>query len=170
VKRTRLIVEWVADFCGHFSGWLILAIVGLVFFEVFMRYVINQPPGLVDEFSGYMMVGLSFLGAAYTWKERGHIRITFIITRLPPKTRSYLRLATLILVFLFMVSQVFAGYGFLERSFKYNMSANTWLFTPLQGPHITMVIGLVIFLLILLVAVVRAVANIREGKSSEEVG
>ena len=170
MKRLRLIVERTADVLGYLSGWLVLAIVGLVFFEVFMRYVLNDPPGLVDEFSGYMMVALAFLGAAYTWKEKGHIRITFITTRLPPKTRSYLRLATLILVFLFMLSQVFAGYGFLVTSFKYHMSSNTWLFTPLQGPHITMVIGFVIFLLILLVAIVRAVANIRAGKSVEEVG
>ena len=41
----------------------------LVVVDVFMRYVMHRPLMVADEISAYMLVALSFLGFAYTWRK-----------------------------------------------------------------------------------------------------
>ena len=76
----------------------------LIIIEVFMRYVLRQPPMVADEFSAYMLVAMSYLGAAYTFRERGHVRITALVNRLPIGVSSWLRVVTLAIAFIFSVA------------------------------------------------------------------
>jgi len=168
VKLLGRVLEGIANLGGYFSGWLVLVMVVLVFAEVFTRYVMGQPLMLADEFSGYMFVALSFLGAAYAWKKGGHVRLTALVTRLPTRVASWLRLVTLSLVFLFVLGLCQASYGFMATSFKLHMASITRLHTPLQIPHMTVAIGFVILSLVLIVGIARAIVNIRAGKSAEE--
>jgi TRAP-type C4-dicarboxylate transport system permease small subunit len=81
-KITR-IVERVTDIVsGHFAGWLIFLMMWLVLIEVVSRYAVRKPLRVSDEFSAYMYVAAVFIGAAYTWKERGHVRIEVLTSRL----------------------------------------------------------------------------------------
>ena len=118
MKRLGRIIENIANIGGYFSGWLVPLMMLLVLYEVFMRYVLNQPPMIADEFSAYMLVALTFLGAAYTWKEKGHVRITALISRLPPKVSSWARLIALVIALIFAVILSQAGYHFTAFSFK----------------------------------------------------
>ena len=168
MKRFGHIIDRLADIGGYVSGWLVPIMIVLIFVEVFMRYVINRPPMVADEFSAYMLVAMSFLGAAYTWKYRGHVRITFLVSRLPTKVASWLRVATLLLAFIFMAAVPQASYGFVALSFKLHLSSASWLRVPLQGPQLTIPIGFTLLSLLLIVEIIRAVMNIRAGKSAEE--
>src|SRR5687768_18126276 len=60
-------------------------------------YVLRNPLILSDELGGYALVAISCLGLAYCAMERGHIRITFVVERLSPRTAGWTRLATLAL-------------------------------------------------------------------------
>lgn len=169
MKRLRRIIESIAAITGDFAGWLVVAMIALIFFEVFMRYGLNRPPAIADEFSAYMLVALSFLGAAYTWKEKGHIRITALTSRLPIKVASWLRLTTLVCVFLYVLILCLSSYGFMGTSYHFHMASATWMRVPLQGPHMTLAIGFTVFLLMLMVTIGRAIMNIKTGKSAEGV-
>lgn len=162
-KLTR-IVEIIADTGGYISGGLVLAIIALVFYEVLMRYALNRPTAFSDEYAGYMMVALSFLGIAYAWRKKAHVRITFITNKLPLKVASWLRLVTLVMVLVFLLSQWFANYSFLKTSFGHQMRSNTWLFTPLQVPHTTITVGIVILSLIVIVEIVRTIIKFRNSE------
>ena len=168
MKRLRYIIEKIAAITGDFAGWLVVAMILLIFFEVFMRYGLNRPPAIADEISAYLLVGLAYLGAAFTWKEKGHIRITSITSRLPTKVANWLRLSTMVLVFVFVLVLCLSSYGFMETSYQYNMASATWLRIPLQGPHMTLAIGFTIFLLMLTVTIGEVIMNIKTGKNSEE--
>ena len=128
----------------------------------------HQPPIVADEFSAYMLVALVFLGAAYTFKEKGHVRITALVSRLPTKVASWLRLIALVIAFLFTLGLCQGSYSFILTSFERHMRSPSWLFTPLQGPHLTVAIGFVILLLLLAVEIGKAIVNIKAGKSAEE--
>lgn len=169
MKRLRRIIESIAAITGDFAGWLVVAMIALIFFEVFMRYGLNRPPAIADEISAYMLVGLSFLGAAFAWKEKSHIRITSLTSRLPTKVASWLRLTTLVCVFLYVLILCLSSYGFMGTSYHFHMASATWIRVPLQGPHMTLAIGFTTFLLILMVTIGRAIMNIKTGKSAEGV-
>ncbi|MFC1956333.1 TRAP transporter small permease subunit [Chloroflexota bacterium] len=168
MKRLGHLIESIANIGGYFSGWLVPVMIALIFVEVFMRYVLNRPPAVADEFSAYMLVALSVLGVAYTWRQKGHVRITALVSRLSPKAASWLRLITLVFVFLFVLGLFQGSYEFMASSFKLHRASSTWFHTPLQGPHMTMAIGFAIFLLVLIVDIARAIVNIKAGKSAEE--
>ncbi len=167
-RQLSRIIESIANLSGYLAGWLVLLMMILVLFEVFMRYVVHQPPMLADEFAGYMLVAISFIGMAYTWKEKGHVRITIAVSRLPARVSSLLRLITLVLAFVFMLGIIHGSYKHMALSFKVGQSSGTWLHFPLQGPQLTIIGGFSLLALILIVEIVRAIATIRSGKSAEE--
>jgi len=168
VKRLSSILEKISNTAGYFSGWLVLLMILIIIFEVFMRYVVGRPPIIADEFAGYMLVAMSYLGGAYTWRQKGHVRITFLVQRLPPRIASWTRLATLIIAFIFAILLSTASYTYLGLSFKLHVSSSAWTHFPLQGPQMTLVIGFILFALLLAVDIIKAVINIRAGINIEE--
>ena len=169
MKRLGNIVESVANLGGYFSGWLVSLMMMLIVFEVFMRYVLHQPPMLADEFSAYMLVALSYIGMAYTWRQKQHVRISLLVSRLPPRVSSWTRLITLLLAFVFLLGLNLAGYRLIEYSLKMHVRSDTWLATPLIGPHLTVFIGFILLTLLLIVEIARAVMKIRSGENVEEI-
>ena len=65
----------IANLVGFLSAWLVPLMMMLVVVDVFMRYVMRHPLMIADEFSAYLLVALSFLGFAYTWRQGGHVRV-----------------------------------------------------------------------------------------------
>lgn len=168
MKQFSYIIDSIANKTGQLSGWLVPAMMILVLFEVFMRYVVHQPPVIADEFSAYMYVALSFLAMGYTWKQRGHVRITALVSHLPPRVASWLRLFTLVAALGFSIMLIFASYGLLAFSFRIHMASSTHLRFPLQGPQMTLIIGFAFLSLLLIGEVARAIITIRSGGNAEE--
>lgn len=140
----------------------------LVLVEVFTRYVLNRPLMLSDEFTAYMLVAVSFLAAAYTWKEKGHVRITALVSRLPPRVSSWVRLITLLLALTATIGLSQSAYSYLQTSFRLHMASGTWLHFPLQGPQMTLIIGFSLLSLLIMVGIARAIMKIRAGEGIEE--
>ncbi len=65
-----------------------------VVLEVVMRYFLNRPQVWVVEISEYILVWLTFLGAAWLLKEEGHVKMDLLLTRLNPRMQSLLNLIT----------------------------------------------------------------------------
>ena len=168
MERIGRLVDKIVDIAGYLSGWLVAVMCLLIFAEVIMRYGLDQPLMLADELSAYMLVALCYIGAAYTFRERGHVRITALVTRVPTKVANWLRLITLILAFIFAVGLCQAAYHFMQETFKYGLTSPTWLRVPLQWPHMTVIVGFSILALLLLTMVIRAVKNLRGDKSIED--
>ena len=168
MKRLGHIIEWLADIFGRFSEWLIIILMALVLVEVFFRYVVNRPLMVADEFGGYLLVAIMFLGGAYTWRQKGHIRVTALVERLPLKASIWLRLVTLVIAFIASVMLSIASYNFVMFSFARGMKSSTWLQTPLQGPQLTLLIGFILLSLLLIVEIIKAVTNLRTGTGIDE--
>lgn len=140
----------------------------LVLYEVFMRYILHQPPMVADEFSAYMLVAMSYLAAAYTFREKGHVRITALVSRLPTRLSNWLRVVTLAIGLGFSILLTKSSYDWMAFSFKLRMASSTWLNFPLQGPQMTLAIGFTILSLLLIVNIAKVIMNIRAGISIEE--
>ena len=75
---TDTILRWIdriSGGAGAAAGWLIVPLIFATTYEVFSRYVLHTPTIWAFEV-GYMATGANFLiGAAYTLREKSHIRI-----------------------------------------------------------------------------------------------
>jgi TRAP-type transport system small permease protein len=167
MNRFGSVIDKIADLGGYFSGWLVPLMMILVVVEVFTRYVLDRPLMVADEVSAYMLVALSFLGLAYTWRQGGHVRITILVNRLPDKAAAWVRLIGLIMTFIFMIELDRAAYKMIVYALQINLRSSTWLMFPLFWPQLTVFIGFVLLTLLLVIDIFRTGVKIRTGKKAE---
>ena len=76
-----------------FSCTLLIAMVVVVGAAVFLRYVLKSPLVAGVNFATLLLVWLTFFGASFVYRERGHIAIDFVIDRLPAFLRHTVMIA-----------------------------------------------------------------------------
>jgi TRAP-type C4-dicarboxylate transport system permease small subunit len=149
---------------------VLLGIVGLTMAEVVSRYVLHDPLILADEFGGYALVAITFLGLASCAREEGHIRITFLVDRLGAPSAARVRVATLALGVAFLAVAAWVSWQFLGDSFSRDMRSNSMLRVPLKWPQLAMPVGFSLFALVLLARFAKAVQDLRSGRTVERFG
>jgi TRAP-type C4-dicarboxylate transport system permease small subunit len=78
--RAVALVEW-------FSIALMVAMVVVVTWAVFTRYVLNDSLVWYDEFASYLLVWLTFFGSVVADYRRKHITFDLLVEKLAPKAR-----------------------------------------------------------------------------------
>jgi TRAP-type C4-dicarboxylate transport system permease small subunit len=167
MKRLGEYLDKIANGVGYLSGWLVPLMMMLVVVDVFMRYVMQRPLMVSDELSAYMLVALSFLGFAYTWRERGHVRVEALVSRLSPRAQDRVRLVGLILTLAFMLEMNRSAFKMIVYAHQMKMRSSTWLMFPLFWPQLTIFVGFVLLTLVLAVDIFRLWAKIRTEKAAE---
>ena len=82
------LLERISGGTGVLAAWLVIPLIFATCYEVFSRYVLDAPTIWSYELS-YMATGTHFLiGAAYTLREGGHIRIDVFYNGFGPKAKS----------------------------------------------------------------------------------
>ncbi len=168
MRQLAALIEKVAYLGGYLSGWLVPLMMLLVVVDVFMRYAMHRPLMIADEFSAYMLVALSFLGFAYTWREKGHVRVEVVVNYLPPRVYAWVRLVGLVLTFSFMLEMNRSAYKMVTYALAMKMRSSTWLMFPLVWPQLTILVGFVLLTLLVLVDICRTAGRIRRGAQAAE--
>ena len=73
------------------SSFALMLLVVTVTWQVFSRYVLNDPSNWTGELSRYAMVWLGLLGASYLFGTKGHLAITLLDGYLEGKAHSALQ-------------------------------------------------------------------------------
>jgi len=99
LKLIRL-VERLTGGVGMIGALVVAPLILAMVYEVFSRYLFNAPTIWAYEIA-YMAMGTNFLlGAAFTLRERGHIRIDLIYEHLPRKGRALIDAVGYLVLFL----------------------------------------------------------------------
>jgi TRAP-type C4-dicarboxylate transport system permease small subunit len=75
--------DWLAWLSGVVGGALMAVIAVLMISEVGMRALFNHSLTFAWEYAAYCMGGAVFLGAAFTLRSDGHIRVNLLIENVP---------------------------------------------------------------------------------------
>lgn len=73
--------------CAYISVWMMLGIILSINYEVFARYFFSSPTKWVNDFTDYTLLYTTFLASAWLLKNDEHIRLTFMLDRLSPRSR-----------------------------------------------------------------------------------
>jgi TRAP-type transport system small permease protein len=163
VAAAGRLIDRLALWAGYVASLVLFGIVALTMAEVVSRYAFRNPLILSDELGGYALVAITFLGLAYCARERGHIRITFVVERLSPLVAGRMRVVTLALGLIFVAVAAWVSWKFLGDSFTRNMRSNSLLMTPLKWPQMAIPIGFTLFALVLAAQLTRAIGELRAG-------
>jgi len=160
IKATEKLSNALAVFSGILLGLMTL----LILFEIFLWNFFQKTTLIADEYSAYGLAAIIFLGAGYCLKEKGHIRITLILTFLPDKAA---RIVTFIGT---AVTTVFMGYmgwylfKMVATAYRYHSTSGTLTHTPLWIPQVFMLVGAAAFFLQLVGITLKTYAAIGTGE------
>lgn len=147
VKRAIRAIDAVSVASGHVLGWLIFLMMCMVLVEVVTRYVMQSPLAIADEMGGYMLVAITFLGLAYTWRDRAHVRVEFVVNHLSARARCRLRLVTVAIAAVFSVLLIIASYNFVSFTIQFGVRSGSWLRIPMKWPQMVLIVGSVLLAL-----------------------
>lgn len=108
-------------------------------------------PGL-SEISGFLLVGASFFGLAYTFVHGGHIRVTLVTGQLPPKVRVFVELCCLSIALLLCGYLGWFTWVLVLDSIAFNEVSYGMVPVPLWIPQSAMLLGTLLFALALIEA------------------
>lgn len=164
MQKLMLFVDNVSTFAGKFFSWSIVGLTGLISWEVFSRYVLNEPHAWVLD-AQIMLYGAMFMMAgAYTLSQSGHVRGDVLYGFFEPRTQATIDLVLYIVFFLpGIFALAYAGWGFANESLA--IREQTFSPEPLPLYPFKFIIPLAAFFLLLqgLVEIMRCVICLRDG-------
>jgi TRAP-type mannitol/chloroaromatic compound transport system permease small subunit len=146
-----------------FGGILLIAAALLVGVEVVIRKAFSLSIGGADELSGYALAISTSWALAFALLERAHIRIDSIYVYLPVRLRALLDILGLALLAGFFGLVTWYGFGVFQTSYRIDAHSLSPLGTPLMVPQLIWVLGLVMFLAIAVLLLIRAVSALITG-------
>ena len=85
----RLNIERINTFLGQLVSWFTLIMALLTFLIVVLRYGFDLGWIAMQESVMYLHASVFMLGAAYTLKEEGHVRVDIFYRKMRPKKQAY---------------------------------------------------------------------------------
>ena len=98
VGKTLSVLDSIYRYCVNsgvaLAGAFIVFIMLVMTVHVLMRYFLLMPIRWAVEFTEYLMIWITFLGAAWVLQKEGHIRIDIVPSRLGPRQQALLNTVT----------------------------------------------------------------------------
>lgn len=118
--RAARALEAVSEWTGRGVAWLVLAMTLVVGYDVGMRYLFQQGSVALQELEWHLFALVFLLGAAYTLKHDGHVRVEVIYQHLTPRQQAWCDLfGDLFFLLPFCALVVAASWPFVANSFAY---------------------------------------------------
>jgi TRAP-type C4-dicarboxylate transport system permease small subunit len=124
-------------------------------YSVVLRYFSPQPTDWQDEFSVFLLIGVTFMSAAWVQSQRGHIGIEAVATLLPPSLDRWRMRLVDVASAVFCAFFAWKSWTLLEEAWVEGyVSSSSWA-PPLWIPYLTMALGMSLLTLQILVQVLR---------------
>ena len=80
-----------------------------VLWQVFTRFIMNDPSSFTDELARYLLIWLGLLGAGYVTGQKMHLAIDYLLSKTKPNVKSKLEYVINISIFLFALFVMVIG-------------------------------------------------------------
>ncbi|MGH1487549.1 MAG: TRAP transporter small permease subunit [Cellvibrionaceae bacterium] len=139
------ISEKVSSWLARIGGLLLLACVGLIVTEVFLRKFFNYSIQGTDELSGYALSISLALSLPYALLKRAHIRVDALYNVFPYKFSAVLDWVSILSMNIFALFLLYSSYDVVHSSLRFESTSNTLLSTPLWIPQSVWFVGFIAF-------------------------
>lgn len=166
MNRLLMAVDRLSAWSGKLFAWTGVLLALIVCYDVFARYLINQPTKWGFD-AAYILYGVLFMMAgAYTLSRNGHVRADMMYRTFKPRTQAWI---DLVLYFLFFIpgiaALVYAGVEFTQVSYaQREVSSVTAAGTPMYPFKAVIPIAGLLLLIQGFAEVARCILCIRTGQ------
>jgi TRAP-type mannitol/chloroaromatic compound transport system permease small subunit len=164
MQSLLLAVDRLSTWIGQAFAWLIVVLTLQISWEVFARYVLNDPADWALNVQIMMYGAVFMMAGAYTLAKSGHVRGDVLYGFFRPRTQATLDLLLYVVFFLpGIVALTWAGWTYFNESLAIRES--TFSATPLPLYPFKFIIPFAGFMLLLqgLAEIVRCVICLRQG-------
>ena len=123
VKRLITAIDILNEYVGRGASYLVLALVLLTAYDVAMRYAFHSGSVGLQELEWHLFALIFLLGAGYTLKHDGHVRVDVVYSaaRLSERHRAWVNLiGTLLFLLPFCVLVMTATWQFVSDAYVFN--------------------------------------------------
>ncbi len=158
---------------GNVFAWV--AAGGIVFmtaatvYDVLARYIFNKPTDWATEISTYALIGIIFLGAAYTHLTEGNVRVHLLLDRLIAENRRRWCLITAWLGLLYVTLAAWQAVLMTLSDYTHGARIFSLLLTPTWMPKAPIAVGLIALAAAILVEIERLSPALAEHRRSPYV-
>ena len=118
MRKLLRIFDALSEYSGRAVSWLCGVLVVLICYDVLLRYVANETAIWFQELEWHLFSLIFLIGAAYTLKHDGHVRVDVLYARLSPRGQAWVNLlGSLLLLLPFCLIMVKTSLGYVEKSF-----------------------------------------------------
>ena len=111
------LIDGLNEKIGIFVAWLTTLLVLNVFYDTVMRYAFNKGSIGMQEMEWHLFSAIFLIGAAYTLKHNGHVRVDIIYTKLSVRGKAWIDLiGTFAFLIPFCLIVIYATKGFILNS------------------------------------------------------
>ncbi|MDM8542373.1 TRAP transporter small permease subunit [Desulfococcaceae bacterium HSG9] len=117
IKKYIRIVDRLNEITGQFVAWLTTVLVLVVFYDVILRYVFAKGNIAMQELEWHLFSMIFLLGAAYTLKNNGHVRVDIIYVKFNEKTKAWINfIGSFLFLIPFALIVIYATKDFILNS------------------------------------------------------
>ena len=166
MQKLLISIDKLSTYVGQLFAWLIVALTFMITWEVFSRYVLDNPHPWAFDVMSMMYGSLFMMAGAYTLSKNGHVRGDVLYGFFPPRLQAGLDLALYFLFFIpGVVALAWAGYNYAAESWAINEHSNITANGPPVYPFKTIIPIAGAFLLLPgLVEIVRCIVCLQQGE------
>jgi TRAP-type C4-dicarboxylate transport system permease small subunit len=119
----------------EFFAALSMALICLITFaNVLVRYFTDESFAFTEEFSVFLMVVLTFVGAAAAFAKNSHIRMSFLVDKLEPRIAHYIEIAVMLAAAVLFAIIVWYGIKLFLDDWKFDTTSPgigipQWIYT-----------------------------------------
>ena len=166
MNRVIYAIDELSKTVGHVFAWCIIMLMLGTTWEVFVRYVMDDPTSWAFDWSYIMYGGLFYMAGAYTLSRGGHVRADMFSRLWPQRVQAGVELA-LYIVFFFpgVISLVYSGWSYGNDSMRIReMSINSPVGIPIWQIKMLIPVGGALIGLQGVAEVLRCIVCLREGE------
>ena len=118
LTRINAVLARLAMYAAVAGLW---TIVGLVSWQVFGRYVLNDTPTWAESLTLVVILYVALIGAAAGVRDAGHIGMESLLVLVPDATRRWLEVVIFVLVGIFGAMMAWYGWGLTAGVIAYKI-------------------------------------------------
>jgi TRAP-type mannitol/chloroaromatic compound transport system permease small subunit len=159
-------IDQLSKTVGHAFAWCIIILTLGTSYEVFVRYVLNDPTSWAFDFSYIMYGALFYMAGAYTLSRGGHVRADMFYRLWRPRTQAAVELVLYVLFFFpGIISLMYSGWIYGNESMKIlEKSINSPVGIPIWQIKMLIPVGGALIFLQGLAEVLRCLQCLRNGE------
>ncbi|MGB2816263.1 MAG: TRAP transporter small permease subunit [Burkholderiaceae bacterium] len=165
MQRFLLTVDKISTFFGQVFSWLIVGLTVLITWEVYSRYVLNNPHAWALDVQIMLYGTLFMMAGAYTLAKNNHVRGDVLYGFFRPRTQAWVDLILYIAFFLpGIIALTYAGWNYAHDSFAIREQTFSADQLPLYPFKFVIPVAGALLLMQGVVEIIRCVLCIREGE------